>query len=329
MPDREPPDSSGLPVTRAGTEEDPSDERVAWLFPGQGSQHVGMGRILFEQSAAARRLFETADAVLKRALSEICFRGPEDLLRQTVNAQPAIMTVSLACLAAAQERGDLTRPPSYVAGHSLGEYTAAVAAGALRFEDGLRLVQERGRLMQQAGEQNPGTMAAILGLSEPAVRKFCEETGAEVCNINAPEQIVIGGSPAVIEAATQRARAAGARRAVALNVSGAFHTTLMEPAAQGMAVALAGVDLRDSPVPIIANGTGEPLATAADLRRELAFQLTHAVQWQRSVEYLMAQDVAVFVEFGPGQVLSGLVRRIAPEGRITSVGEAGPPARRT
>jgi [acyl-carrier-protein] S-malonyltransferase len=287
-----------------------------------------MGRVLFKQSAAARRLFETADSVLGRALSDICFQGPEDLLRQTINTQPAIMTVSLACLAAAQERGDLTRPPSYVAGHSLGEYTAAVAAGAISFEDGLSLVQERGRLMQQAGEQNPGAMAAILGLGEPAVMKICEETGAEVCNVNAPEQVVIGGSPEAVEAATQQARAAGARRAIALNVSGAFHTTLMEPAAQGMAVALAAAEIHESPVPIIANGTGEPLASADGLRRELAFQLTHAVQWQRSVEYMMAQNVAAFVEFGPGQVLSGLVRRIAPEARVVIVGESEAPAAR-
>jgi [acyl-carrier-protein] S-malonyltransferase len=307
----------------------PADERVAWLFPGQGSQHVGMGRLLFEQSAAARRLFETADAVLGRALSQICFSGPEETLRQTINAQPAIMTVSLACLAAAEERGDLTGPPAYVAGHSLGEYSAAVAAGALRFEDGLPLVQERGRLMQAAGEANPGRMAAILGLGETEVGRLCQETGAEVCNINAPEQIVIGGSPEAVEAATEQARSSGARRVVALNVSGAFHTALMEPAAQGMTVALADADIRDPQVPLIANGTGEPVETAAELRRELSFQLTHAVQWQRSLEYMVRAGVGAFVEFGPGQVLSGLVRRVVPGAKIVSVGEAEPAAQRT
>ena len=293
---------------------------AAWVFPGQGSQQVGMGQDVLQASPAARRLFQDADSILGRPLSQICFQGPDDLLRQTENAQPAIMVVSLACLAAAEERGLLSSlTPLHVAGHSLGEYTAAVAANALSFEDGLRLVQERGRLMKLAGEQNPGTMAAILGLDEEKAAALCGETGAEVCNLNAPGQIVIGGSIEAVETAMERARSYGARRAVRLNVSGAFHTSLMGPAVEGMSKALGQVEIRAPSVPVIGNGSAEPLATASALREELLYQLTHPVQWQRSVERMVGGGVSTFVELGPGEVLCGLIRRIAPEARTLSI----------
>lgn len=300
---------------------EPSIAKAAWLFPGQGSQHVGMGQALSEKSTAARDVFEKADAVLQRSLSDICFHGPEELLRQTINTQPAILTVSLACLAAAKEQGDLPDTPSFVAGHSLGEYTAAIAAGALSFEDGLRLVQERGRLMQAAGEENPGAMIAVLGLDEAAARELCAASGAQVCNVNAPGQVVVGGDNDAVARATEMARSYGARRVVPLSVSGAFHTDLMRAAAAGMAAALAGTAFRDPQVPIVANGTGMPVCDAAALREELSYQLTHAVLWQQSVEHMLAAGVGVFVEFGPGQVLSGLVKRAAPAAAVRNVGE--------
>jgi len=279
-----------------------------------------MGQDVSQASPAARRIFQDADSILGRPLSQMCFQGPDDLLRQTENAQPAIMVVSLACLAAAEERGLLSSlTPLYVAGHSLGEYTAAVAANALSFEDGLRLAQERGRLMKLAGEENPGTMAAILGLDEEKASALCGETGAEVCNLNAPGQIVIGGSIEVVEAAMERARSYGARRAVRLNVSGAFHTSLMGPAVEGMSKALDQVGIRDPSVPVIGNGSAEPLATAGALREELLYQLTHPVQWQRSVERMVGGGVSTFVELGPGEVLCGLIRRIIPEARTLSI----------
>ena len=298
---------------------------AAWVFPGQGSQQVGMGQDVLQASPAARRLFQDANSILGRPLSQICFQGPDDLLRQTENAQPAIMVVSLACLAAAEERGLLSSlTPLHVAGHSLGEYTAAVAANALSFEDGLRLVQERGRLMKLAGEQNPGTMAAILGLDEEKAEALCGETGAEVCNLNAPGQIVIGGSIEAVEIAMERARSYGARRAVRLNVSGAFHTSLMGPAVEGMSKALGQVEIRDPSVPVIGNGSAEPLATAGALREELLYQLTHPVQWQRSVEWMVSGGVSTFVEMGPGEVLCGLVRRITPGVRTLSINGVDP-----
>ena len=292
---------------------------VAWVFPGQGSQKVGSGRDLYEASPAARRVFQRADAALGFLLSELCFHGPENILRQTINAQPAIVAVSLACLEAAREAGLLARSAAFVAGHSLGEYSALVAAGALDIEDGLRLVRERGRLMQMASEERPGTMAAILGLDEETAAALCRETGAQVCNLNAPGQIVIGGTLAAVEASLDLARQRGARRAIPLNVSGAFHTNLMTPAVKGMARALERVALREPRVPVLANGSARPLTSARQVRDELLYQLDHPVQWQRSVEYMASAGVDTFIELGPGQVLTGLVSRIVPGARLINI----------
>lgn len=292
---------------------------VAWVFPGQGSQEVGSGGDLHEASPAARQCFQQADAALGFPLSELCFQGPEDVLRQTVNAQPAIMAVSLACLAAAREAGLLATEPAFVAGHSLGEYTALAAAGVVDVDDGLRLVRERGRLMQMAGEERPGTMAALLGLDVEAATALCREAGAQVCNINAPGQIVIGGTPTAVESALSLARQRGARRAIALNVSGAFHTDLMAPAVDGMARALEGVSLRDPRIPVIANGSARPLTSAGEVHEELIYQLDHPVQWQRSVEHMAGAGVTIYIELGPGQVLTGLIRRIVPGAQLVSI----------
>jgi [acyl-carrier-protein] S-malonyltransferase len=291
---------------------------VAWVFPGQGSQEVGSGADLYETSPAARHIFERADAALGFPLSDLCFHGPEDVLRQTVNAQPAIMAVSLACLEAAREAG-LLGEPAFVAGHSLGEYTALVAADALDVEEGLRLVRERGRLMQMAGEERPGAMAALLGLDEEVAAALCGETGAQVCNLNAPGQTVIGGTLAAVEAAVGLARQRGARRAVPLNVSGAFHTDLMASAVEGMARALEGAALRDPRVPVIANGSARPLTSPEQVREELIYQLGHPVQWQRSVEHMASAGVQTFIEMGPGKVLTGLIRRIVPGASLLNI----------
>lgn len=288
-----------------------AERRLAWLFPGQGAQEPGMGHDLFDGSAAARRVFETADRVLNYSVTNDCFEGSAEHLQETRFAQPALFTTSLACLEAARELGGLPEtPPAFVAGHSLGEYTALVAAGALDLEDGLRLVRERGRLMQQAAEASPGAMAAILGLDEAAVSAICDEAGAEVCNLNAPGQIVIGGVSEAVESAMALALERGASRGVRLKVNGGFHTSLMAPAVEGMRAAVAETPLRDPDVPVVANTTAEPITTAAALRDELVRQIAAPVHWQRSVEYLRAQGVDGVIEFGPGRVLTGLVRRI-------------------
>lgn len=301
---------------------EPSTSGIAWVFPGQGAQEPGMGRDLFDGCEPARLLFERADAALGYSLSRLCFDGPDDELRLTERAQPAIFTVSLACLEAARAMGGLSNdPPAFVAGHSLGEYTALVAGGALEFEDGLRLVQERGRLMQQAADASPGTMAAILGLDDAAVEEICRLSGARPCNYNAPGQIVIGGPPEAIDSALTLALERGAQRGVKLNVSGAFHTPAMAPAADGMAKAVADVALREPQVPVIANTSGEPVMAVDELRRELVDQLTAPVLWQRSVERMIAGGASHFIEFGPGRVLSGLIRRIDRSASVSNVSD--------
>jgi [acyl-carrier-protein] S-malonyltransferase len=270
-----------------------------------------MGRDLFDSSDAARKLFEQADDILGYAVTALCFEGPEARLQETQHAQPAIFVTSVACLEAARERGVVSgHAPTFVAGHSLGEYTALYAAGAMTFEDGLRLVKERGRLMQEAADQQAGTMAVLLGLEEDAVADICKETGAEICNLNAPGQIVIGGAESAVEAAMALALERGARRSVQLKVGGAFHTSFMEPAAEGMERAVADTPIANASPPVVANTTGEPLTDATALREELVLQLVRPVQWQRSMTFLAAQGVEGVVEFGPRRVLTGLVRRI-------------------
>lgn len=272
-----------------------------------------MGRDVYIASAAARAVFRRADDVLDMPLSRLCFEGPEEELRQTVNAQPAIVTVSIALLEAARERDHalVQDRPGFVAGHSLGEYTALIAAGALSFEEGLWLVRERGRLMQEAGECNPGTMAAIMGLDEEVVEEICQESGAEICNLNGAGQIVIGGRRPAVLRAMDLARSRGAAKVTELNVSGAFHSSLMRPAAEGMRAALERVTFRDPEVPLIANSTAQPLTTGTAIREELLHQLTSTVQWQRTVELLARLGVKAIVEIGPGRVLAGLIRRTA------------------
>jgi [acyl-carrier-protein] S-malonyltransferase len=280
-----------------------------------------MGRDLYETFPAARCLLDEADAVLGCALAHLCFEGPEETLQQTIYAQPAIMAVSLACLAAARDQGALVGKPAFMAGHSLGEYTALVAAGVVSFADGLRLVRERGRLMQEAGERVPGAMAAVMGLPEEKLAALCRESGAELCNLNSPGQSIIGGPLAAVERAIELARARGARHLARLNVSGAFHTSLMGPAAEGIAQALVGVPFARARPPIVANSNAEPMAAPAAIREELLRQLCRPVLWQRSVEYMVTQGVTSFVEIGPGRVLSSLIRRIDASVNVRNIAD--------
>ncbi len=300
----------------------PAAADSAWLFPGQGAQHVGMGRELHEQSAAARAVFEAADEALGFSLSALCFEGPEDDLTRTVNTQPALVTHAIAALLAAVEAGSVTRQPAFVAGHSLGEYAALIVAGAVSFEDGLRLVRERGRLMQQACDATPGTMAAVLGLEPDAVSALCEQHGAAICNINAPGNITVGGASEAVTAVSDAATEAGASRVVPLEVAGAFHTPLMQDAAAALRPVLAGAAFDDPRLTVVSNVSGRVLSSATELPDELANQVTSPVLWADSVRTMLDGGVTSFVEFGPGRVLTGLVRRSERSAALRNVATA-------
>jgi [acyl-carrier-protein] S-malonyltransferase len=297
-----------------------SKPKVAHVFPGQGSQTVGMGLTLYQSSPKAREVFEQADEALGFPLSRLCFKGPEEKLRQTINAQPAIMTVSIACLRAASEINGVSKP-AFVAGHSLGEYTALVAADVLSFIDAVRLVRERGRLMQEAGEIRPGGMAAVIGLDKATLRIVCEESGAEIANFNCSGQIAISGTKEAIARAMELAKAKGARSVIALQVSGAFHSTLMQPTIEGMSQAISKIDFRTPEVPIVVNSTAKAVTTTREVKDELLRQLCHCVQWQPTVEYMLAEGVSTFIEIGPGRVLSGLIKRISREVQVLNISD--------
>ena len=282
----------------------------AWLFPGQGAQQVGMGRDLYEQWPQAAAVFDEADAAIGRDLSRVIFEGPDDELRQTVNTQPAILVASLAAWSAARaaKHPALAEPPLCMAGHSLGEYSALVAAGSLTISEAVRLVQRRGELMQAAGEERPGTLAAVLGLDEDVVAELCAETGAELCNLNATGQIVVGGTPEAVDRAAAAAEERGARRVVRLNVGGAFHTSLMQPAAERMAPLLDDAAIADPQFPVIGNVDAAPLTTAAAVRADLKAQIRRPVRWRDTVLAMRGMGVDSFIEIGPGTVLTGLAR---------------------
>lgn len=300
---------------------------LALLFPGQGSQFVGMGRELFESSAAARTVFEEADAVLGFALSRLCFEGPEEELQLTANTQPAILTHSIAALAglraAAPER---LEGAAFAAGHSLGEYSACVAAGALTFSDAVRLVRRRGEFMQEAVPPGVGAMAAIIGLPVADVETACREASGEevvsAANYNSPEQTVIAGHAGAVERASAACLAKGAKRAIRLPVSAPFHSALMRPARERMRDLLDATEIANAVFPVVTNVNAEPAWRGELLRDALVRQIDSPVRWVESVRRLAAEGVDQALEIGPGNVLAGLVRRIDKAIRVEPA--AGP-----
>lgn len=295
--------------------------KIAFVFPGQGAQAVGMAKDVFEAVPEARAIFETGDEVLGFPLSQLVFEGPESELKQTVNTQPALLTASAAYLEALKGKG---LEPDYVAGHSLGEYSALVAAGVLTYEDAVKLVRLRGRFMEEAVPGGQGAMAAVLGAEREALAELCrsiseQEGPVELANVNCPGQIVVSGSQAGVNAVVQRVKEAGGKRAIPLEVSGPFHSSLMKEAAGRLADELAKITFNAPSVPVVVNVTALPVTDPQEIRELLVRQVYSPVLWQDSVERLIADGVDTFVEIGSGSVLAGLIRKIDKNVKVINI----------
>jgi [acyl-carrier-protein] S-malonyltransferase len=294
--------------------------KTALLFPGQGSQYVGMGKALAAEFPEARALFDRASSIVGEDLATLCFEGPEEELRRTRNTQPALFVKSYAVWTIVRD----ALKPDFVAGHSLGEYSALAAASALSFEDGVRAVRKRGELMWESGVKRPGTMAAILGLSNEDVEALCREASVagivQPANLNCPGQVVVSGEVAAVEKVVELAPSRGAKKAAKLNVSGAFHSLLMADARDELAEFLRDLPIRDARVPVVANVSARPVSRAEEIRKSLVDQMTAPVRWEESVRFLLDEGVEDLYEVGAGRVLRGLVRAIDRSVRCTSIG---------
>jgi len=297
--------------------------KLAYVFPGQGSQAVEMGLELYKRYQSAKDVFDEVDSALGFSLSRLCFEGPEDELTQTINVQPAVLTVSIACLRAAEEVSGGSLPlPDIVAGHSLGEYTALVVAGVLSLSEAVRLVRERGHLMHEAGRARPGGMVAVIGLDEEIIRELCLTLGTEISNINCPGQIVVSGAEEKLAEFNRLAHGKGARRIIPLKVSGAFHSQLMQPAWECLKNAISEFTLHEPSAPVMANVTAQVLLDAQAIKSELVDQIVRCILWQQSVENMITSGVNTFIEIGHGQVLAGLIKRINPAVQVINIGDA-------
>ncbi|SMF81288.1 [acyl-carrier-protein] S-malonyltransferase [Paenibacillus uliginis N3/975] len=295
--------------------------KIAFVFPGQGAQSIGMAKDVFEEVSSSQRVIETVDESLGFSLSSIMFEGPDQELKQTYNTQPALLAASVAYLEAFREKG-IT--PDYVAGHSLGEYSALVAAGVLSLEEAAVIVRARGEYMEQAVPGGQGAMAAVLGADREALSNLCcsiseDGTPVELANMNCPGQIVISGSAEGVGAAAERVKEAGGKRAIPLEVSGPFHSSLMKEAADRLAGKLKNVKLSTPAVPVVANVTALPVSDVEEIRKLLVEQVYSPVLWQDSVEWMISQGVDTFVEIGPGNVLTGLIKKIDKSVKLINI----------
>jgi [acyl-carrier-protein] S-malonyltransferase len=286
-------------------------DNIAFIFPGQGSQAIGMGKNLYDHYEVARNLFDDADKILNFPLSKLCFEGPEEELTKTINVQPAIFVTSLACF-------EVTRlllknkfnPPNFVAGHSLGEYAALVIAGVMDFKDALLLLRERGRLMNEAGEKNPGGMLALIGATEEKAEIVCQKSSSEISNINSPGQIIISGNNDSLQKARPLCEEEGIRRIIPLKVSGAFHSRWLKSASDRLLTIIDNYTFNDAKIPVVSNITADMLIDASEIKFELVNQIIRCVQWQKSVENMIKAGTNNFIEYGHGQVLTNLIKRI-------------------
>lgn len=296
-------------------------KRIAFVFPGQGAQAVGMGRDFYDSHAAAGSRFEQADEALGFKLTDIIFQGPEEELKKTANTQPALLTTSIAILEAVKELGI---EPDFVAGHSLGEYSALVAAGVMSFEDAVRTVRARGEFMEQAVPSGKGGMAAVLGADREKLAELCRTVSSEagvveMANVNCPGQIVVSGSSEGVQAIVERGKEAGAKRVIPLEVSGPFHSSLMKPAADKLAGTLGSVVMQDASIPVVANVTADSVLQADQIRTLLVDQVVSPVLWEDSIAWMIAQGVDTFVEIGSGTVLAGLIKKVDKQVQAVSI----------
>jgi len=290
---------------------------VGFLFAGQGSQYIGMGKELYENFPEARAIFDKAEAVLGFELKKSCFEGPEELLKVTNISQPAIVTVSIAAFEAFKAHSSVK--PSFMAGLSLGEYSALIASGSIKFEDGIRLVEKRGEIMEEASRKYPGKMAAIIELPQEKIKEICLESGSEVANLNCPGQTVITGKQEAVEKAMEICLKAGAKRAMALEVSGGFHSSLMFEASIQLKAVLEELLISNPEVPVVSNYTALPQYRLSQITENLVYQMRSPVRWEDSMRFLLREGVREFYEFGPGRVLKGLMRRIDANAQVINI----------
>ena len=303
--------SISIPTTNANT---------AYLFPGQGSQKVGMGLSFFEKSSNVQQMFHQVDKILDKPLSNIIFYGPEEELNRTENAQPGIMAASLAAIIYMKESLNYSMPaPSFVAGHSLGEFTAIAATNSLDLDSSIRLVNERASLMQKACNNHPGTMAAILGLPLEEVKKIETQHNIHISNINSKDQIVISGEPEEIDSAINLAKTLKAKKSIPLKVNGAFHSPLMKSTIPGFKKFIKTLDFQNPKIPMISNITGKPITEAQDIKKEIESQMCECVQWESSMEFMIEKGITNFIEIGPGSALSSIAKRMSKNLNVINI----------